>query len=106
MIVINNSFIVIIVILLLLSLLSSSFKYNSINRYRGYQQQREQFHLFAAKKPTPPTPTPVTTTEDKSKYFVAIGVFVFAALFDKFVYHADPAHDDALYKSTQSVKIK
>jgi len=95
----------IIVILLLLSLLSSSFKYNSINRYRGYQQQQK--HLYATKKPTPPPTPPVTTTEDKSKYFVAIGVFVFAALFDKFVYHADPAHDDALYKSTtQSVKIK
>jgi len=64
-------------------------------------------HAIFAKKPVP-TPEPVVAQEkDNSKYFVAVGVFIFAALFDKFVYHADPAHDDALYKSNQqTVKIK
>ena len=56
-------------------------------------------------KPSPPSSSP-PQNEDKTKYFIAIGVFILAACFDKFVYHADPAHDDALYKSTVTKVIK
>lgn len=59
------------------------------------------------KAPTQSTPPPKESGqgEDKSKYLIAVGVFVAAACFDKFVYHADPAHDDALYKSSSTVKV-
>lgn len=90
-----------IILVCSLCCLCTSLHYNGNNNIKRFNNNV----LFAKKPAVDNTPEPAVQ-QDNSKYFVAVGVFVFAALFDKFVYHADPAHDDALYKSNQSVKIK
>lgn len=40
-----------------------------------------------------------------NKYVVAFAIFIGACFFDKFIYHANPAHDDALYKSSTTTTI-
>lgn len=94
-----------VVLLLCLMFCISSYKlinYNN-NKYKCNNNINKRLIMRMNKVPVQSIPPSNEQQEDKTKYFIALAVFVAAACFDKFVYHADPAHDDALYSSVNKV---